>query len=103
MIPKLNRLRESVQSSELKAFYDKFNRVHKAYARDIDASNKKWGIDPEESDPDIPPGAERDMEVAMKKHFGPMVDEYHALVKKYGKNHEELQAFAYEVEGYISL
>lgn len=91
------RFTKEATPSELKAFYDKFNRVHKAYARDIDASNKKWGIDPEESDPDIPPGAERDMDAAMKKHFGPMKAEYQALVKKYGKDRDELKAFEMEV------
>ena len=48
MIPKLNRLHEA--ASPLKAFEAKWKTAFKAFGRDVDALNKKHGVDPKESE-----------------------------------------------------
>lgn len=102
MIPKLNRLYEAV--NPVKAFEAKWKTAFKAFGRDVDALNKKHGVDPEESEPAAAeePAYMRAFDALVKKHLGPLVPEYKELKKKFG-NAPELEEFGMEISQYDFL
>jgi len=63
------KIQDLLRKGVLEESYKEASGNWKAFAAEVQKLNKKYGVDPEESDPDLPAGWGR---------------EYDALVKKYG-------------------